>query len=131
MRKDSPDFDWFFERLMENRHNFRGDEEIVREATKVIWNTIHSSVDVNSIVEELPVTRRTLERYFRDQFGHTIREVVALARLELAKWLLSETPLPIHTIAKQAGYSSSDWMGKVIRQNTGATPTEYRNRSCR
>lgn len=125
-KKKSPDFDWFLQRLKSEKPDLSVKEKIVREAAEIIWSKLQCSLDVNSIVSELPTTRRTLERHFMEQLGLTIREVVAFARLELVKWLLTETSLPIHEVAKQAGYASSDWMGKVIRRKTGMTPGDYR-----
>ena len=112
-----------------DRACFDGEGDITRDATEAIWCSIHEAVDVDSIVKGVLVSRPTLERYFRKQYGLTICEVIAVARLELAKWLLTETSLPIHSVATKAGYSSSDWMGKVIRRDTGATPSGYRNKS--
>jgi AraC family transcriptional regulator, arabinose operon regulatory protein len=67
-----------------------------------------------------------MERRFRHQLGCSIGEVNAFARLELAKWLLTETSWPINSVATKAGYSSSAWMGKVVRRHTGMTPGEFR-----
>ena len=130
---DTPGFDWFLKKLLVDRTGFDdvldGRKEIARKAAEFIWRNIQDVMDVDSIVDEVSVSRRTLERYFRKQYGLTICEVIAVARLELAKWLLTETLLPIHAVATEAGYSSSDWMGKVIRRDTGATPSRYRVKS--
>ncbi len=126
MKKDVPDFDWFLEKLRKNQPGLILEEKLIRDAAEIIWNRIHSSLEVEVIVSKLPATRRTVERRFREQIKLSIREVVAIARLELAKWLLTETSLPIHMVAKESGYTSSDWMGKVIRRNSGMTPSDYR-----
>jgi LacI family transcriptional regulator, galactose operon repressor len=128
MAQDVPTFDWLMKRLMDNRPGLEVDDSLAIKSADFIWSNIHRSLDVPSIVRRVPATRRTMERRFRSQFGRSIRQVVAFARLELAKWLLAESQLPIHRIAQRAGYSSSDWMGKVVRRETGMTPSEYRRR---
>lgn len=126
MVQDVPDCEWCLEKLRAHWPGFGVEDEVARKVTEVIWRYLHGAFDVTSILEHLPVTRRAIERHFRSQYGCTISEVRAFARLELAKWLLEKTSLPIHTVAMNAGYTSSDWLGKVIRRNTGMTPSEYR-----
>ncbi|TWU26082.1 AraC family transcriptional regulator [Bythopirellula polymerisocia] len=79
MTKDAPDFDWFLEKLLATQTGIQAKDKLVREVAVVIWSNIHRSIDVNAIVREIPATRRTLERRFRDQLGLTICEVVAIA----------------------------------------------------
>jgi transcriptional regulator GlxA family with amidase domain len=129
MAQDVPTFDWLLNRLLGNRPGLEVDDTLAVKSAAFIWDNIHRSLDVPSIVRRVPATRRTMERRFRSQFGRSIRQVVAFARLELAKWLLARSELPIHRVAQHAGYSSSDWMGKVVRRETGMTPSEYRRRS--
>lgn len=129
MAQDVPTVDWILERLRANWPGFGVEDDVARQATEVLWSNLRRASDVTSIVQHLPVTRRTIERHFRRQYGCTISEVSAFTRLELAKWLLAETSLPIHSVAMNAGYTSSDWLGKVVRRNTGMTPSEYRLQS--
>ena len=131
MVQDVPQFDWLLERLSKNGPGVLIEDALVIECVRFAWTSIHRSLDVPTIVRQVPATRRTMERRFRSQFGRSIRQVVAFARLELAKWLLAESHLPIHRVAQRAGYSSSDWMGKAMRRSTGMTPSEYRRRNNR
>ncbi len=129
MVQEVPQFDWLLDRLTEDGPGAGAEDALVIECASFVWTSIHRSLDVPSIVRKVPATRRTMERRFRSQFGRTIRQVVAFARLELAKWLLAESQMSIRQIAERAGYSSSDWMGKAVRRATGMTPSEYRRRS--
>jgi transcriptional regulator GlxA family with amidase domain len=131
MAQDVPTFDWMLERLMDDRPGPEVEDNLAIKSANFIWGNIHRSLDVPTIVRKVPATRRTMERRFRSQFGRSIRQVVAFARLELAKWLLAESDLPVHRVAQRAGYSSSDWMGKAVRRATGMTPSEYRRRTAR
>ncbi len=126
MAQDVPIFDWILERLRVKWPGFGVEDEVARKAMEVIWRKLGSEVDVSMVVEHLPATRRTIERHFRRHYDCSISEARAFAKLELAKWLLTETSLPIHLVATRAGYASSDWMGKVVRRTTGMTPCEYR-----
>lgn len=121
-----PTTSWLLERLTIDAPADAISYAEVNESVAFIWNHLAEPLDVETIIRQVPKTRRTIERRFRRQLGRTIRQVVAFARLELAKWLLTETNLPIHEIASRVGYSSSDWMGKAMRQSLGMTPTEFR-----
>lgn len=126
MEQEDPGLQWFLAKLEQQWPGFRGGDETTRNVAALVWNQLGGACDVGSIVAQLPGTRRTIERLFRRQLNCSISEVTAFARLELAKWLLIETSLPIHKIASKAGYSSSDWLGKVMRRETGLTPSEFR-----
>ena len=129
MEQCLPGVVWLLERMKASWPDFCGDDRVVTQAVEEIWRQLGGVCDVESIVAKLPQTRRTLERRFRRRLNCGIRDVRAFARLELAKCLLAETSLPINKVAARAGYSSSDWMGKVVRRNTGMTPGEYRRQA--
>lgn len=128
MAQDVPTFDWLLKRLTDDPQVAEFGDALAMECAVFIWSNIDDSLDVPTIVRQVPAARRTLERRFRRQFGRTIRQFVAFARLELAKWLLTESSLPIRAIASRAGYSSSDWMGKAVQRATGMVPSDYRRR---
>jgi len=47
-------------------------------------------------------------------------------RLGRARELLSETDLPIATIAERLGFKHQEYMGDVFRKRLGTTPAQYR-----
>jgi len=98
----------------------------VAAALAFIRNFAHEEINVDSILREVPLSRRALERKFRDQLGRTVLEEIRRARLDLAKSLLSETNLPMPSIAARCGFSGARRLAVVFRQIVGATPTEYR-----
>jgi LacI family transcriptional regulator len=101
----------------------------VAAALAFIRNSAHEEINVDAILRGVPLSRRALERKFRDQLGRTVLEEIRRARLELAKSLLSETNLPMPTIATRCGFSGARRLAVVFRQIVGATPTEYRMRA--
>lgn len=63
---------------------------------------------------------------FREDTGRTIKRVLTDVRIEAAKQYLATTNLSIGEIAHQTGYGSANYFSKVFRQETGASPNEYR-----
>jgi AraC-like DNA-binding protein len=98
----------------------------VAQALHIIWSHSHRNISVNEIVDQLPVTRRTLERKFNVLRGHCIGREITLCRLTRAKHMLKNTSLPIEHIALASGFSGSDRLGKVFRQYENSTPGQYR-----
>ena len=52
--------------------------------------------------------------------------VLTDVRIEAARQYLATTNLSIGEIAHQTGYGSANYFSKVFRQETGASPNEYR-----
>ena len=101
-------------------------DEIVAEAVQNIWSHSHRNITVNTVVEELPVTRRTLERKFKRFLGCSIGQEINRCRIERAKHLLINTNLPIEHIALAVGFSGADRLGRVFRRHENSSPREYR-----
>ena len=104
------------------------DDAIVRRALELIWTHSHEPLSVSDIARQLPVTRRTLDRRFAEATGHSVLEEINACRLSRAKRLLSETELPVKTIARQAGYSSTERMRVAFVEREGTSPTLFRKR---
>ena len=104
------------------------EDPLINQAMLLIWELSQGPVTVGEIAKKLPVTRRTLERKFRDALGHTVLEEINRCHLKRAKRLLNETDLSITEIAAAAGFPSIDTMGNVFRRVYQMSPGEYRIR---
>ncbi|MCG8524272.1 MAG: AraC family transcriptional regulator [Pseudomonadales bacterium] len=101
-------------------------DRVLAEAIRYIWSHSHRNISVNKVVENLPVTRRTLERKFSHELGRSIGSEIIRCRIERAKHLLANTSLPISHIALAVGFSGSDRLCKVFNKLSGMTPGQYR-----
>lgn len=102
------------------------DDEDVSAALQVIHRNHGKDVSVESIVEELAVSRRSLEKRFRAILGRSILDEVQLARLNYSKRLLLETPNSVSQVAKLAGFGTVGYFIQFFRQRVGKTPKQYR-----
>lgn len=98
----------------------------LRVALAYIRSHAHLPIDVETVHEHAAVSRRMLERKFREQLGRTVLHEIRRARIELAKQLLVETDLPMPAIAKRAGFSGARRLAVVFREEESITPTEFR-----
>lgn len=104
-------------------------DPIVNRALDIIWTRSDRPLSVNQLVSTLPTTRRTLERKMMAHLGHTVLDEINHCRLFRAKRLLTETGLPIKSIAYLAGFSSQERLRRLMISEEGCPPGEYRRRS--
>jgi len=102
------------------------DDPIIFKTLQMIWNHSYRDFRVDNLTKVLPVTRRTLERKFKQTLGYSIGTEITRCRLERAKHLLANTTLPIKHITLAVGFSSTDWMGKAFHHKLGISPSQYR-----
>ena len=82
--------------------------------------------NVNTLAEELHMTPVYLTTSFREDTGRTIKRVLTDVRIEAARQFLATTTLSVGEIAHQTGYGNANYFAKVFRQETVASPNEYR-----
>ena len=71
------------------------DDEDIANALQFIRRQHGRDISVDRVAEEVAMSRRSLEKRFREVIGRTILEEIQLIRLERAKRLLMETTHPI------------------------------------
>ena len=104
----------------------RGNDTLVGQAMDLIWTHSHQPLSVNEVAAHLPCSRRTLERRFATEHGHSLLEEINACRLSRARRLLRETDLPIKLIVLQAGFTSRERMRIAFQDQEGCSPAQYR-----
>lgn len=102
-------------------------DPVVAEALRLIWGHSGESINVNELVRELPLARRTLERRFHRETGRTLLEEIYRCRMDRATRLLGHTDMPVKDIAGAAGFPSIEAMLDAFHNSYGASPSEYRD----
>ena len=105
------------------------DDPAVAAALAFIRQNIAENLSVAKIVAEVGIVRRELERKFRALLGCSIGEELRRVKVEKAKGLLSDTKLPMPTVARYSGFSSSQRLAAVFLKVTGLSPSEYRHQA--
>ena len=102
------------------------DDALVRRALLVMQQSIDAPLSIGRVVAQLGVSRRKLERHFRDALGMTPLEADRLIRVEQAKHLLTTTKRSATQIANETGFCDLPHMIKVFRVAEGTTPDAFR-----
>ena len=86
-----------------------------------------ASLDDLALVGQTSV--RSLTRAFKEATGITPREYQQLLRLEMAAQLVSESTLPLETIALKSGFGDPRHFRRVWQQHFGVPPSSGRPRA--
>ncbi len=96
------------------------------QALEFIRSRATTGITVRGVLDQVPVSRRQLERMFRQTLGRTPLEEIHRVQIKAAKRLLAETRLTVQAIAERLGFRDSPALSRRFKRLTGRTPTEYR-----
>lgn len=102
------------------------DEPTVAQALEIIRRRACDGLTVERLLDEMTVSRSTLERRFLASIGRTPRDEMARLRLERIRTLLLETDYAADKIARMCGFTSASHLSVFFKQQTGRTPGEFR-----
>jgi LacI family transcriptional regulator len=104
------------------------DDPDVAAAVRFIRERALARIQVDDVVQALPVTRRALERRFRVSLNRGIAEEIRHVRIERAIYLLASTSSSIAEVARRAGVADAEHFASAFRRHTGLTPSAFRRR---
>lgn len=99
---------------------------VARLARARIDSDLSQSVAGDALAAEIGVSRNTVMRSFKAEYGRTVGQYAKEARLTHACRLLEETSLPITEIAFTVGYDKPGSFSDAFRQAFSCTPSQYR-----
>jgi LacI family transcriptional regulator len=102
------------------------EDQDVAAALQFIHREKGCDISVESVAQEVAVSRRNLEKRFRETIGRTILEEIQNTRLERAKRLLLETTYPVSKVAEIAGFGSTGYFIQFFHSRVGTTPRKFR-----
>lgn len=101
------------------------DLEVAR-AVQFIRENHWRRIDVSDVVKSCSLTRRVLDKRFKQSIGRTAHQEILRLRLERVKQMLVETKLPLSEIAVRCGFDNPEYLPVVFRREIGETPSNYR-----
>lgn len=103
------------------------EDECVQRALTFMKERCQEDIAVHSVAQAAGISRRQLERRFRDAMGRTVLNEIHRLRVERALKLLAESNMKIDTIAYRVGFSGARQMADVFRKLLGKAPSQFRN----
>ncbi len=98
----------------------------VAMTVRLIRDHYAEPINVNWLVQRVPVARRSLERRFKKLVGRTMLQQLHHHRMRRARELLGDSVLPMKTIAQRSGFTNARWMADSFQREIQMTPQEYR-----
>ena len=83
-------------------------------------------LDVAELTRRFPVSRRTLDRRFREYVGHSPAEEIRRARLRQARLLIERTDRSLTEVAAACGYADLSHMDRAFRESLALSPGALR-----
>ena len=102
------------------------DDPLVQKALLMMQQSIDTPLAIGQVAGRLGVSRRKLERHFREALGVPPLQADRLVRVGLAKHLLRSTSRSATRIAAETGFCDLPHMIRVFRSVEGLTPEAFR-----
>lgn len=97
-------------------------------AVRFIREHACDGINVADVLEHVTMSRRVLELRFKELLNRTPHDEIVRVQVDRVKGLLTETELPLRSIARLAGFKHVEYMSVVFKRTTGEPPSAYRAR---
>jgi len=102
--------------------------QIIVDAVRLIKENYANVYGVEELAQTLQISKSHLVREFFKHTGTTPGKYLTSVRIDAVKQLLTQTSLPLNTIALQTGFSGDNYLCKAFKKVTGETPMAYKAR---
>jgi LacI family transcriptional regulator len=102
------------------------EEPHVAKALRFIRDHAKDAIPVNQVAQSAGLSRRALEKRFRNVVGRSILEEVRRVRTDQIARLLLETDLPVAEIATLLGFADTQHVARYFRAGKCMSPIAYR-----
>lgn len=103
-------------------------DEVVRSVQAFIETHYEDDIRVDELADQFAVSRRTLERRFKQATHNTITEYKQRVKVEAAKRDFETSRKNVSEVMYDVGYSDTKSFRNLFRRITGLTPFEYREK---
>jgi len=98
----------------------------IAEVLRFIHDHAMEGCSVKALLQAVPMDRRRLERWFRQNLGRSPYEEIQRLRIASVKRLLAETAEGIEEIARRCGFLNAKVLSHTFKRETGITLLKYR-----
>jgi transcriptional regulator GlxA family with amidase domain len=100
----------------------------LRDLSTFVLEHVDEALPVERIAAGIGMSPRSLSRWCRQHLDESPAELVRRLRIDEARRLLEETPLPLKDITARTGFGDASTMWRAFTQRLGVTPAAYRQR---
>lgn len=103
-------------------------DKVIVNALKYIHLNIDKNLTVSKVLQEVPLSRRSLEKRFIQTTGYPVYKYIYHLRIEKFMEKLLNTEMTITEIAHDLGLSDTKNIARLFKQVQGLSPLEYRKK---
>lgn len=103
-------------------------DEQIKRAQLFIEENLAEKISIDDIAGMLLLSRRSLERRFKEATQNTIIEYVQRVKIEAAKKKFESSNKTISEVMYDVGYNDSKGFRNIFKKVTGLSPGEYRRK---
>lgn len=100
----------------------------IRNILTYIEKNYANPISVSDLVKQVPLSRRVLEKKFKEETGDTLYQYIQNYRIEQFTRLLLTTNNSLFEIALHTGFDNYKNVSRVFKKYTSLSPAEYRRR---
>ncbi|MEM7404286.1 MAG: GlxA family transcriptional regulator [Pseudomonadota bacterium] len=105
-----------------------GNDPTLRELKLWLLRNLGRDISVEQMAGRVAMSSRTFYRRFKQATGITPSRFLSDCRLDSARRLLEESPLPIKSVAARCGFHDSEQLRRGFHRRFGVSPDDYRRR---
>ena len=103
----------------------------ISKAKNYISRTYMKEIGLTDVAEKVGLSSAYFSRLFKQETGENFIDYLVKVRMEKAKRLFEDTNLSAKEIGENVGYKKGKYFGKLFKNYTGYTPTEYKAKAHR
>jgi len=102
------------------------EDQHLAKALRFIRDRVQESPSVEAVARAGGISRRALEKRFRDSLGRSVLDEIRRVRTDQIAQLLVETELPVAQIAERLGFADAQHIARYFRSAKAISPLAYR-----
>lgn len=106
-----------------------GYEPHIRKACHQMAEAIQAPFDTKVFAQTNGLSHTSFRRHFKAQTGMAPIQYLLDLRIRKAKSLLTQTTLPVQTIAQNCGFENPLYFSRMFNKRTGSSPSQARKQS--
>lgn len=114
--------------LRQSTEKYNISNEYISKIVNYIEDNFTSEINIESLTELVPLSRRNLEVKFKNEMNTSIYQFILDCRIEYFTHLLVTTDRPMFDLALESGFTDCKNISRVFKKFKGCTPLEYRQK---
>lgn len=114
--------------LRQSTEKYNIDNTYISKVVNYIEDNFTSAINIESLTELVPLSRRNLEVKFKNEMNTSIYQFILDCRIEYFAHLLITTDRNLFDLALESGFNDCKNISRIFKRFKGCTPIEYRQK---